>query len=472
MEKPSELREEKVQLKSRISVSAADASVNFLQTLIAGGALTYYFINIRGLTPILAGIVWLIFGIWNAVNDPLFGYVSDRTKTKLGRRIPYIRYGAPLIATAYILCWIDYPSIDLWPGQTILFIQLLIFLFFYDILYTAVATALYVMPYEMAISNKARGSILIWKLLFSVFSITLPLIIIPLIQPGTNEPTAFYQIFHIIIGVTVGILVFSSTFFYEEKYYKKEEANVPFLESIKNTFKNKSFIIFEVVSFTIIYVQAGLMMGLLFYFDEFTEIPILFLFISLFAGIPVGIILFIARQEKLGVRKTMQIMLLIFSLSCFIILFFGRFLIPTMIGFFGIGMGIVGGFFLIPLMNGDVIDKDENDTGQRREGMYAAINSLITKYAISLAQAVFLFIIVLFGYNELLAPGEQSEMAKTGIIIGWMLMPGLLLFLCFVVMQWYPLYGPKWIAIKAKLAEIHKQKEKEYLEKHGFKYVV
>ena len=471
MENPSEFQEEFVPVKSRVMVSAADASINFIQTIIAGGALTYYFVNIRGLSLILAGIVWLIFGIWNAINDPIFGYISDRTKSKLGRRVPYIRYGAPFIAASYIACWIEFPNLSELPDETMLFLQLLIFLFFYDIFYTAIATALYVMPYEMAVSNKARGSILVWKLFFSVFSIMLPLVLIPLLQPTTGEDTTFYQFFHVGIGVFVGTLVFVSTFFYEEKHYKQEEPHVPFLESVKNTFKNKSFIIFEVISFTIIYCSVGLMMGLLFYLDEFPENPMLYLFAALFAGIPLGIYIFIGKQEKMGVKKTIQIMVLVFSLSCFIILIFGRLLIPTMIGFFGIGMGVVGGYFLIPLMNGDVIDKDEDMTGQRREGMYAAINSLITKYAASLAQAFFLFIIAFYGYNENLKAGKQSDLAKTGILIGWMLIPGTLLFLSFIVMRWYPLYGEEWKIVKLRLAEIHRKKEQEYLKKLGFKYV-
>ena len=128
----------------------------------------------------------------------------------------------------------------------------------------------------MAVSNKARGSILIWKLFFSVFSIIIPLVLIPLIQPGTNEDTTFYQIFHIVLGISLGFIIFISTFFYEEKHYRQEEANVPFIESLKNTFRNKYFIVFEVISFTIIYVQAALMMGLLFYLDEFPEISMLF----------------------------------------------------------------------------------------------------------------------------------------------------------------------------------------------------
>ena len=91
------LATEHVPLKSRIWVSIADASCAMLNTFVVSIGLTYYFTSYRGMYPGLASTVWLLFAIWNAVNDPLFGFISDRTKNKLGRRIPYIRYGAPII---------------------------------------------------------------------------------------------------------------------------------------------------------------------------------------------------------------------------------------------------------------------------------------------------------------------------------------------------------------------------------------
>jgi hypothetical protein len=51
------------------------------------------------------------------------------------------------------------------------------------------------------------------------------------------------------------------------------------------------------------------------------------------------------------------------------------------------------------------------------------------------------------------------------------LVPGILLFLSFVALHWYPLDGPEWLGIKAKLAEIHKEKERKYLESQGYKMV-
>ncbi|TXT65644.1 MAG: conserved membrane protein of unknown function [Promethearchaeota archaeon] len=468
MSENKNLKEEYVPLKSRISVSGADGIVAFAQTIIGGGTLTYYFTTTRGLDPIYSVIVLSLFGFWNIINDPIFGSISDRTRHKLGRRIPYIRYGGPILGLSYILCWLPIPGTE--SNQLIMFFQFLITLFLYDTLYTAVATSLYVMPYEMAVSNKARGTIFIWKVIFSVFAMATPLFILPALKPSSSGDLTFYILFHIILGIAVGAIVFLSTFFYEEKVHQRQEEPVPFIDSLKKTLTNKSFLIFEIISFTIIYVQSGLMFGLFYYTDEL-ETNFLALILMLIVGVFVGVYLFIIKGHEFGVKKSMQIMLASFSAGCFLILILGRFLIPTMIGFIGIGMGLCGGLYLIPMMNGDVIDYDESVSGERREGMYAGVNSFVTKYAINLAQSAFLLIIGAFGYisTESMV-GNQDSLAETGIIIGWMLIPALLLFVCFIAMYWYPLDGPEWQGTKQKLAQIHEAKEKARLEELGIKY--
>ena len=97
--------------------------------------------------------------------------------------------------------------------------------------------------------------------------------------------------------------------------------------------------------------------------------------------------------------------------------------------------------YLIPLMNGDVVDFDEHKTGLRREGMYAGINSFITKPAISIAQWALLTIITAFGYDQTLAKGTQSASAQTGVLVGWVAPTGVLLLICFFALALYPLAG-------------------------------
>ena len=175
-----DLEEEQVPLKSRLSVTSADAIVAFVQTFVGGGLLNYWYTTSMGLNPIWAIVVWGIFGAWNMINDPLFGSLSDNTTHNLGRRIPYIRYGGPILGLFYILAWLPMD-----PGnQMVLFFQFLTTLFLYDTLWTAVATSLYVMPYEMAISNKARGSIFIWKVFFTVIATLIPLVLLDFLKPA------------------------------------------------------------------------------------------------------------------------------------------------------------------------------------------------------------------------------------------------------------------------------------------------
>ncbi len=409
------LQVEHVPLKSKIWVSAADAACAMLNTFVVSIALTYYFTSFRGMRPELASIVWIIFGIWNAVNDPLFGFISDRTKNKLGRRIPYIRYGAPIFGLAFILSWMNFGGAD--ASQTVMFIQMTGLLFVFDSLYTAIATSIYVMPFEMAISNKARSGIFIWKLIFSVFPLAVPLVLWGFIKPEPGSSAMTFQIIMTVFGLVMALIIFFSTFFYKERYIQKEDEQYPFFKSLIECFKNRAFIVFEVISFTIIFVQTALMLGLNYYLAEFS-IPAIPVYAMLAVGIIGGIFFFVKMRERLGVKGCMILMAAVFSFGCFCVLLFGHSLIPTMLGFFCFGIGFAGGMYMIPLMNGDVVDMDEHRTGLRREGMYAGVNSLITKPAISLANSSFLWFLGLYNYNFNAVSGAQSSQAQTGILMG------------------------------------------------------
>ena len=159
--------EERVSASSKFWLCSADCLCTTINSLLTGGGMTYFFTKFLGLSEGRASTVWMIFAIWNALNDPLFGYISDHTKSKLGRRIPYIRYGAFFYSLIFVLTWVRWP---LGSSQTALFIQMLATLFLFDTLYTAIATSIYVMPYTMAVSNKARSGIFLWKIFFTLIA--------------------------------------------------------------------------------------------------------------------------------------------------------------------------------------------------------------------------------------------------------------------------------------------------------------
>lgn len=478
---PAIQHEKKVPAKSAIWLAFADCMCALLCSAAEGSVLTYFYVYHMGLNWGLASVAWIVFGVWNAVNDPIYGFIADRTKSKLGRRIPWIRYGAPFIALSFILTWIKFPAMQ--GNQAFLMTQMMICLFFFDLLYTAIASALYVMPYEMAVTNKARSPIFIWKIIFSIISTGVPMFFNGMLSDMLNtktNPNGYTTFMWIMIGVGIvgGIIMFVSTFFYKENGYVKDEPQPKFWDGLKACLKNKSFLLFEVISITVIYAQSNLMNGLTAAWEMWGAEPgwlgsgtSQYLCLGAMAvGVVSALFLDTKMREKWGAKNLTLIMCASMAAGCFVGSFLGRYLYALVVAFFLIGVGFAGGMYLIPVVNGDVIDKDEIDNGSRREGTYAGVNSLITKPFMSIAQVTYLAIFQAYGLqgttDEAGATNydwaSQSMTTKNGFFIAWMLIPAVLLVLSFVAMYFFPLHGEKWNEAKATLAKQHADKEAAY----------
>src|SRR3989339_979284 len=107
-------------------------------TALSYQAFTTYviFFYVDGLKfpPYLAAIAILIYGIWNAINDPLMGYISDHTHSRWGRRVPYIAFGAIPFGLAYFLIWV--PPFDSINQLGLLFTYFVLALCLFDGIYT------------------------------------------------------------------------------------------------------------------------------------------------------------------------------------------------------------------------------------------------------------------------------------------------------------------------------------------------
>ena len=478
-------REEKVKTSSAVWLGAANAGTGLLCAFSEGAAFQYLFVNKLGLSTALNTIVWIIFGIWNAINDPIYGFLADRTKSKLGRRIPWIRHGAPIMAILFAVMWL--PVLQTGQmSQGLLFCEELIGLFLYDIVYTAIASAIYVMPYEMAVTNKARNKIFLFNILFSLVNYGAPMVLNSQLDKLIEHNATTLPLIMAVAGLVCGGIVFASTFFYKENGYIVEEKQPKFFEGLKLCLKNKSFLLFEVISWTIIFAQNALMVGLTYVSGMWAidgsangwigGTSIIVLYGALLLGLIVGILFFNFTRSKLGVRTEMLIMTGVMGVGCLLGAFLGQYFYICMFTFLCCGVGLAGGLYLIPMINGDVIDKDEADNGTRREGVYAGINSLITKPAGSIANALFPAMIVgLFGFqmdlkkiengNEVIDYANQTMSAKNGLFMCWFLITGVLLILSFVAMWFYPLHGKEWDETKHQLAIKHMEKQKEYEEK-------
>ena len=145
---------------------------------IIGAYFLFFLIDVVGVKPAIAGIAILIGRTWDYINDPIIGYISDRTRSKWGRRRPFLLFGALPFAIAFTLMWYR-PPIE---GQ----IGLVLYYATAYVLFDAAATFVY-MPYfaltpELTDDYDERTSLTSYRMFFSIMgsllAFTVPLMIV------------------------------------------------------------------------------------------------------------------------------------------------------------------------------------------------------------------------------------------------------------------------------------------------------
>ena len=455
---------EKLPLKSKFAFGGLGAGIG-LPSQIAFSAITFFYNAMLGLSTELTGIAWLIFSVWNAINDPLFGFIEDHTKSeKYGRRIPYIRFGAPIYGIAFIICWI--PLVDV-NNQLALFFNLTIVLFVFDTLFTILGLINFTLPAEMALTAKERANLLVYGAAISSISYVIAFILPLLLLTGNESPNAAQEflVAMIFVGVISAVILFVSSFYLKENKYTQMEETLPVIMGIKETFKNTPFLIYEVSNFAFTFAQTILTTAIFYYINYvliltgfLSTLPLLLVFVMIFAFFMV----FNKLVAKYGVKKTYALALFWSGISFLLTFFIGWTIYFAIVGFILIGIGFSGFMLTNQVVIADIVDYDETRTGKRRETTYSGINALITKPAISIANWLFLLIISDFGFDANQA--TQTFSTQMGIMIGFSLIPAIFLIFSGIVMLFYPLDGPEWLAQKAELIKIHEKKELDYIK--------
>jgi GPH family glycoside/pentoside/hexuronide:cation symporter len=459
----NDFQDEIIPMKSKLAFGGATMSSAILSGL-GLGPITYYYNYILGLEGYLTGLAWILFIVWNAINDPLFGFLQDRTKSeKYGRRVPFIRFGAPIYSILFMLCW--FPLVNI-HNQIALFFNYLIILYSFDTIFTIVGLITFSLPAEMAISSKARANIMIFGTIFgglgSVFTFLIPGLLL------TAEDAPPIEIFlgtMVIIGIVCGFILFISSYYLKENRYTQLEEPLGYWKSLIQTFKNKPFLIFEASNFFFTLAEYILTTGIFYYIDFVLDLTgvITMIPLAIFFGIIFSFtIVYNKILSKIELKKVYWGTQLLTGLSFFLFFGIGWYLITAIIGMIFLGIGFSGMFMTRQIVIADVIDYDEILTKKRRETSYSGVNALLTKPAVSIAPWLFLLIIDSFGFiNKKGAIQPQS--VPLGIMIGFTIIPAIFILISVMLFKYFPLYGPEWKKKKEELYKIHQEKEKQYI---------
>ena len=444
--------------KYKLTWGIAALGTSFISGTFAA-LLPIFYQDYLGLAAKWIAIASAIYGIWNALNDPIFGYITDSTRFKHGRRIPYMRFTAPFLALSFILVWLAPKG----AAQTTLFLWMLGAMIFYDGAYTIIGLVYSALLPEVTESDSERNGLQISSALFGLLGMLLGFIIPDMVRPKGDATSILpLQISMVVVAIfSMACILLTSFKVKERPEFTKVDKPIALWPSLKFTFTSKSFLILVSQNFMSI-LMSSLVMGMIFYLADYvlqmnTMIVLAFLFIPLLVGVPVTNLI----RKKLGVSGAQQLLLFIAGVGLIAMTFVPTSLILPCIALAGFGLS--GPQTLTNVLFAQVADEDELRSGVRREGAFFGVNALITKPAQSIAIALIPWILQITKFVTREANQGQTflnQPANTifGIkaLIG--LIPGIAMLLGAAILFWYPLQGKHLEEMKAKVLEMHADK--------------
>jgi GPH family glycoside/pentoside/hexuronide:cation symporter len=425
--------------------------------------LPIFYQDYLGLQAQWIAIASVIYAIWNAINDPLFGYISDSTRSRWGRRIPYMRFTAPFLALTFILVWFAPAG----AGQTSIFWWMLVTMLLYDTCYTMIGLVYSALLPEVTESDAERNGLQISSSLFALLGTLLGFVIPDLFRPkvGTSPSFAPLQISMIVVGVVSAALIIITTLKVKERpEFHLLDKPLKLRPAIKYTFTSRAFLILVAQNFMSILMQA-LILGTIFYVADYVLqmnaiLLIACLFVPLIAGVPTTTLI----RRRFGVVGAQQLLLCIAGVALLLIVVVPTVLIPVCLAV--AGFGLAGPQTLTNVLFAQVADEDELRSGVRREGAFFGVNALLTKPAQSVALALSPFILELTRFvtreaNQGQIFLDQPDSALLGIKVLVGLIPGVAMLLGAVILIWFPLRGEYLGRMQADVLALHARKKRE-----------
>ena len=461
--------DEKVSFKAKIFYGLGALGLNITTGLFGTWTLMFY-IRIVGLDPLLWALAWLAYLIWNAVNDPIFGLLSDRTRTKYGRRIPYLMVGGPLLSITFVLVYLTPINNEQW----VYFLWLLITLMIYDSLFTIVGLNFNALMADLTIDPQQRAHLSLFAGLGGGIGLSstyiLPILLLNYDATPFSQNLPIFLMIVIISAILGASFIAFTAFGIKEppELVPKASEKLDLWFATKTTLKNKAFLTFVIFNFMMTYVVYAIQSNLPFYMsdvigvsgdDIFSQLPLLSFLLFSVIGFPFGLYL----NKTKGNKKAVCYLSVIVVIG-FLLITFASDVIFANISFMILGFGYSGQTLLVYTLLADVIDMDELNTGVRREGAYFGINALITKPAQSLSAVMSGFIFMVTGYIQELAPGElQPVSAIFGIKLLIGLIPGIFIIIGLISLWYYPIDGfsEEYKDLKARVKALHDKKCEE-----------
>jgi len=433
-----------MELKKKIGYSLGDMGIS-ISYFAVGFFFMYYLTDFVGLPPLYAGIAFFIGKLWDGLNDPLIGILSDRTKSKYGKKRVYILFGAIPFAISFIFLWMIPTEASLLIKFLLSTIALLLYSTFYSIV-----TVPYMALLPMMTNNyDERTQITSFRAMLSSIGTIIGGSAALLVSKFSNE----------LIGIRTIIIIFAFfttiTLFISVKstknVEKKEDIKIVPLKKYFHILKDKNVQILLYLKFFGA-IGTGVLVASLPYYTKYVlgneGISTFGIAIYVFASI-----IAIPIWNKLTHKIDKRILLIISNSLVFITMIFIAFLGKTSISFF-IGCVFLGfflaGYLFIPYsLVPDLIEYYQYKHKERHESVFFGLWMTVHQLGISVSGFLIGGLLAIGGYvgTQMI----QTESALLYIKLSFGIVPGLFLVISAILLTNYTITKKYFLKISREL---------------------
>lgn len=424
--------------------------------LIVGLLLLVFLTKVEGLSGAWAGVIIFIGKAWDAITDPLMGMLSDRTKSKYGRRRFYFLVGAIPVFVSWVMLWYSFGITD----EAVKIIYYMFAFMFFSTAFTIVMVPYNAVLADMTNDYNKRSAFTGLRLSFSAGAAILCGTIPGMITGAFVSQQTGYLIMALIFGFVFGVSWLAVFFGTWENTKGYGDTGFSYKDWF-SVFKNKSFRIYSLV-FIFSQMAIDITMAMAVFFlsvvlqkdDLFVTVMAAILVVQL-----IFIIVFSKVAQKFGKKLPGIISAAVWIVACIIIFTFTSqtsdimiVSVCAMIGVGAAGCNLVS-WSILP----DISDVDELMTGKRREGLYSGVSTFLRKLSGGIAVGAIGIMLDVFRYSDTaVSAGNIEPLTIIGIKVLFCIIPAIFIVAMLLVLRKYRLGKNQFAVMQGALDKFRK----------------
>jgi len=383
-----------------IGMFGTSIPINMFKTYAA----IFYVVNL-GLTTVQLSSILFWYTFIDALDNPVYGFLSDRTRTRWGRRRPWLVIGTPLL----ILCFIAFYSTPSFLEGKSLYAYAMLFYILTGTLDSVINANYAALFPELFRTDASRAKTNAMRQAFQLVAMIISIALTPMVTSAIG-----FSMTAIIYGILGGVVILYMTFTSKEVEVRDEEDKPEFWHSLKSLFINRKF---WLAGFTNAFYSAAmsLVLASLPFFVKYTlQIPdsqstILFASVLIIA---IGCVVVWARLVKKFTLIPVWRAALISLAIAFVPLYFANSLPTAIVGSALVGFGFAGVITTMDLIGAKIMDEDTKKYNVRREGIISNALGFMNRLNGLFTSAAFYLIFVFYQFESGNNPGPQPDEAS------------------------------------------------------------